>query len=161
MLEYPFDYNPEETEVLKSTLRQNTSVTMDDLRRVALWKLNRVMEVPESVIDQLNNLTAQDSLHHRSPEAIRVLELLVDSRGIGYPMASSILKFVRPDVFPIIDVRAYRAAFGIKLYARMYSTERYLDYADRCHEIARIKNMSLMDVDEQLYGFDLEHNGNI
>ena len=160
-LDYPFDYNPEETDALKSQLQGNTKVTLDDLRRVSLWKINRVLEVPDSVLGDFNELTALPNLTHRMPKAIDVLEALVDSRGVGYPMASSMLKFVRPDVFPIIDVRAYRALFGRKLYASMYTTERYLDYADRCHEIAESQGIPLAAVDEQLYGFDLKHNGTI
>jgi hypothetical protein len=58
-----------------------------------------------------------------------VIEKLVDSNGVGFPMASTILKFINPSVFPVIDVRAYRALTGRKLYYASYSYEIYVAYA--------------------------------
>lgn len=158
-LDHFFDYNPVETAALRS--RTYERVTLEDLRRFALWKLDRIVDVPDAVILGLQGLAMQADLSHRDELARRTLEALVACEGVGYPMASAFLKFVRPLVFPIIDVRAYRALTGKRLRYSQYSMQIYLDYADRLHEIARKRCVSLACVDEQLYCFDREHNKTI
>ena len=76
-------------------------------------------------------------------------------------MASSILKFIRPDIFPIIDVRAYRALTGKKIYSSQYNIDLYVKYVEQLKEYADKLNRPLSEMDEQLYEFDKEHNGKI
>lgn len=76
-------------------------------------------------------------------------------------MASAILKFIKPTVFPIIDVRAYRALTGKKPYYATYSYEKYIDYAEKVSEISKKLNRPLKEIDEQLYCYDQKHNGEI
>ena len=76
-------------------------------------------------------------------------------------MASSILKFLRPDIFPIIDVRAYRAIYGKKIYSSQNTIEKYIDYVKKINVISKSLDIDLNEVDEQLYCFDKEHNGKI
>ncbi len=58
-------------------------------------------------------------------------------------MASTILKFIRPDIFPIIDIRAYRAIFGVKLYSSQYSIEKYINYVEEVYKIRDLLNIDL------------------
>lgn len=76
-------------------------------------------------------------------------------------MASAILKFIKPTVFPIIDVRAYRALTGNKPYYTTYIYEKYMDYAERLTEISKRLNRPLREIDEQLYCYDKVANGEI
>ena len=160
-LAYHFDYNPGETKALRQMLRGKRPVSLCDLRRVALWKLDRILNIPDDVLDVLNSIVATSPLKVDSPESKKVLSDLVACPGVGFPMASAFLKFLRPDVFPIIDVRAYRALFGRKLYPNSYSLHLYLEYAARVEEIAFEKRIPLHEVDEQLWCFDRAHNGEI
>jgi thermostable 8-oxoguanine DNA glycosylase len=158
-LDYVFDYNPVETSALREKTYENLSV--EDLQRIALWKLDRVVEVPESLLQKLRELSTQERLSARSPEAVQALEQLVACPGISYPMASAFLKFIRPTVFPIIDVRAYRALTGRRLRYHQYTTEVYLQYVDKVAEIASSREVPLHIVDEQLYCYDKANNGKI
>lgn len=158
-LTYVFGYKRAETAALRN--RTYETVTIDDLRRFALWKLDRVLSVPDTVLAKLRALATQRSLTARSPEAVDALEALTTSQGVGYPMASTFLKFIRSDVFPIIDVRAYRALTGLKIRKHNYSTQLYLEYVDQLSQIARTQGLPLAAVDEQLYCFDKQHNGKI
>lgn len=160
-LDCRFVFNEEETKRLREALKGKSTVTVDDIRRVALWKLDRVVDVPEGVLRSLQRLATAQGLTVDSPEATEVLLSLVECPGVGFPMASAFLKFLRPDVFPIIDVRAYRALFGQKLYPQMHTLKRYLCYAHRVREIAENTGLPLHEVDEQLYCFDKKHNGKI
>jgi hypothetical protein len=50
-LDFTFDYNPIETAALRS--RTYEKLSADDLRRIALWKLDRVLEVPDELLMKL------------------------------------------------------------------------------------------------------------
>lgn len=160
-LDFRFSYNDDETSKLHKLLNGSTSISEDDLRRVSLWKLDRILSVTKETLDKLNELSKIKELDLKDDIVKDVLEMLVLSQGIGFPMASAILKFINPNIFPIIDVRAYRALTGIKPYYGTYSYEKYIEYADELTKIAKLKNRPLREIDEQLYCFDKEYNGAI
>ena len=157
VLDYTFGYNKAEGVALHRKLNNAPSITVEDLRRVSLWKLDRVMDVPEETLQKLNTLAISE-VQIDDPLVEDVLNRLVFSQGIGFPMASTILKFIKPNVFPIIDVRAYRALTGKKLYYTTYSYEKYVEYAKSLAKIAAHTKRPLREIDEQLYCFDKKHN---
>lgn len=160
-LSFSFSYNKKETAELHEKLNGCTSISESDLRRVSLWKSDRVLSVTEDTLKKLNKLSANKNVHLRDPLVKEVIEMLVLSQGIGFPMASAILKFINPEVFPIIDVRAYRALTGRKPYYATYSYEKYIEYAEQLTQISISLNRPLREIDEQLYCFDQENNGAI
>lgn len=160
-LEFDFQYNNVETDVLHRQLNGATNISENDLRRVSLWKLNRVLSVDSETLAALNGLSGVQGLELESPLVKDVLERLVLSQGIGFPLASAILKFINPDLFPIIDVRAYRALTGKKPYYSTYSYDSYIKYAKELHNLAKKFDRPLKDIDEQLYCFDKVKNGKI
>ena len=161
-LKYSFEYNKQETESLHGLLNGKADISLDDLRKVSLWKTNRVLGVSDEVLDMLSGIAQKQDLKLEDVEVKEVIEALVDSQGVGYPMASAILKFIRPNVFPIIDVRAYRALTGEKITYSKYSFEIYKDYVLRLMSIAdQCEDLELRDVDEQLYCFDKDKNNGI
>ncbi len=161
ILDFTFTYNDSETAALRQKLSESVSVTEDDLRRVSLWKSNRVLAVTPETLELLNSLSLQKDLTLDAPLVEKVIESLVDSQGIGFPMASAILKFIKPSVFPIIDVRAYRALTGQKITYSSYSLAKYIEYSKALTRIAHQLNRPLCEIDEQLYCFDEKHNGKI
>ncbi len=160
-LAYTFDYNRIETQRIRERLEHNDKVSVEDLRRVALWKIGRVLDIDDETLQSLRDLVADQDLQLDSPSVLETITNLLTCRGVGMPMASSFLKFLRPDIFPIMDVRAYRALTGKKLYSYQYSIELYINYSGKLHDIAKELDMKLSDVDEQLYLFDKEFNGKI
>lgn len=160
-LNYQFSYHDQETSDLHAKLNGALSITVDDLRRVSLWKSDRVLSVSEETLEKLVELSAKKDVKIRDQIVKDVLDSLVLSQGIGFPMASAILKFINPLVFPIIDVRAYRALTGKKPYYATYSYEKYMDYAERLSKLAQARKRPLREMDEQLYCFDEEHNKKI
>ena len=160
-LDFTFSYNDKETAELHAKLNGSTSITEDDLRRVSLWKSDRVLSVSEKTLEKLNELSARSDVKLKDELVKEVIENLVISQGIGFPMASAILKFIKPTIFPIIDVRVYRALTGKKPYYATYSYEKYIDYAEKVSEISKKLNRPLSEIDEQLYCYDQKHNGEI
>lgn len=161
LLDYEFSYNDEETQALHVRINNNPGINIDDLRRVALWKINRVLGVSEETLEKLQELASRKAVSIDDELVKEIIGDLVDSQGIGFPMASAILKVIKPDVFPIIDVRAYRALTGEKLYYSTYNYTRYVDYVKQLKGKAALLNRPLREMDEQLYRFDQEHNGKI
>ncbi len=164
-LDFPYDYNLAETVSLHALANHNGHVDIDLLRRISLWKLNRILDVPEETMKRLQALATDADLQAGAAEVRELIGQLVECAGIGMPMASTILKFLRPDVFPIIDVRAYRALYGKKLYWPRDSVERnidrYLAYVSDVEALSKATGRPLRDIDEQLYCFDRKHNGAI
>ena len=160
-LDFSFSYNDKETAELHAKLNGSNSITQDDLRRVSLWKSDRVLSVTQDTLDVLNKLSASTNVKLKDDVVKEALEKLVLSQGIGFPMASAILKFINPDVFPIIDVRAYRAFTGTKPYYGTYSYDKYIEYAEALTNIATVTKRALREIDEQLYCFDQINNGAI
>lgn len=160
-LNYHFSYNPDETKFLQTNMKNKKDITVDDIRRISLWKLDRVLDVSDETISNLKKIAVQNDITIKSNLALITLNMLTNSNGIGFPMASAILKFIRPDIFPIIDVRAYRALYGKKIYSSQYTIEKYIDYVEKIYEISKSLQIELYQIDEQLYCFDKEHNGKI
>ena len=160
-LKFQFEYNPIETQKLSNAMNKKQDITVDDLRRIALWKLDRVLEVNDETIQNLQTIANSDNIKFNSSFSKETIEMLVNSDGIGFPMASAILKFIRPDIYPIIDVRAYRALYGKKISYSQYTLSKYLDYCEKIYEISKYMNLKINEVDEQLYMFDKTHNGKI
>lgn len=160
-LNFTFSYNDKETAELHAKINGSSSITEDDLRRVSLWKSNRVLSVSSETLDKLNELSTKEDVTLRDTLVKEVIEELVISQGIGFPMASAILKFINPTIFPIIDVRAYRALTGKKPYYGTYSYEKYINYAEEVTSLANRLKLPLREIDEQLYCYDQRYNGEI
>ena len=170
-----FDYNRKETCELRARFNQirannNDALTIDDLRRVVLWKNNRVLNVPDAVLKELNETMSKSDLRICSPEIKSLFKALVSCKGVGFPMASAILKFLRPDIIPIIDIHAYRVLFqenlpvspllGAKNFCSAFEKyfDVYIKYVNKVYEIKEKCGLDLVDVDEKLYSFDDKHN---
>lgn len=165
ILQYDFNYNKAETENISlefTNIRNGKDdITIHNLRRVALWKLDRVMNVPESVFVLLDSLAKSDNIDIQDPKIEMIVTSLLECEWIGFPMASAILKFLRPDIFPIIDVRAYRAIYGKKIYSSQYTFTKYLAYIKKIYEIRDKTGRNLEEIDQQLYEFDKKYNWEI
>ncbi len=164
-LDFEYDYNVAETASLHAIANRSEHVDINLLRRISLWKLNRILDVPGETMKRLQALATDAHLQAGAAEVRELIGELIDCAGIGMPMASTILKFLRPDVFPIIDVRAYRALYGKKLSwppgAVERNIDRYLSYVSDVKALSKSIRRPLRDIDEQLYCFDRKHNGAI
>ena len=160
-LKFNFDYNLHETDYLNKKMNNNTKLNIEDIRRIALWKLDRIINIPDEVMEDLRKIADEESLDIKDNKTQETIEKLLSCEGVGFPMASTILKFIRPDIFPIIDIRAYRAIFGVKLYSSQYSIEKYVKYVEEIYNIRDCLKIDLPLIDQQLYCFDKKFNGKI
>lgn len=160
-LDYEFSYHIDEKKSIKDSIDHKSSITIDDLRRIALWKYDRIINIDDDFLLRLYSVVKGKNISIDDDEVKHIIMELVSFEGVGFPLASSILKFINPDVFPIIDIRAYRAIYGKKLYYSQYCLSKYIDYTKELYKIADYLGVPLSDVDEKLYVFDKNHNGKI
>lgn len=160
-----FNYYPLVTDELDKLNTKGRNLTIEDLHQITLWKVNRFpfsdMNEPTEILKELNSLKGKE---FNKEETCKVLEILLGKSGVGLPMASTYLRFINPDVYQIIDRRAYRAAFDYKKkypYAERKVEELieiYHQYLERLRDIAKNGyhgyRVAFRDLDRFLYDVD-------
>ena len=88
------------------------------------------------------------------------LEKLDDLFGIGVPIASTILHFIYPDIYPIVDFRTVETLQflgyidkDIKVSDIKGTTEGYYSYRSIIMEIAKKVKRKLREIDKALFKF--------
>jgi len=156
--------------VLTTKLDKHNFKTLDreTFYEIVLWKLNRFPIVTEDLLRRLSALKKIKPGNHRKSETL-LIELL-NCEGIALPMASTILRFINPKAFQIIDDRVYRVIMnggrkypnkpakrtgkGFELYLNQ-SVKTYFNYLDRLHEVCHEK-LPFEKSDRILYLLDIE-----
>ena len=135
--------------------------------KIVLWKLDRYPEISDDLIKKLQDISDMKKHCH----AREMIKELLKTRGIGLPMASTILRFLNPSVFQIIDDRAYRALLpGSPKYPTKppkitdkyinKSIKIYFKYLEKIHEISN-PNFPFEDADRILYQLDIKRKNKI
>lgn len=96
----------------------------------------------------------------------QLLKKLLLTKGIRLPMASTILRFRNPNVFQIIDQRAYRFVYGHELKLNDPNSEiiinsqidLYFKYLQDLKEVAIKTGWQFSQIDRILYIRDQEFN---
>lgn len=152
---------------IKAADRESTGELYDIINEIVLWKINRIVCLPEDALTGL-----YDIKKIRSPEEARVekreevenlLRKLINAKGVRLAMASAFLHFFNPNVFPIFDQRAYRVIFKEDYKASLKvekNVQLYLEYLKKCIEYHRDKlerhGIPFSQVDRYLYQLDIE-----
>jgi thermostable 8-oxoguanine DNA glycosylase len=157
-----YNYQPELTKRLDNL--SNTVADQSLINDIVLWKVNRYVRINNDISDQIQNLKILNPGEHRKSNM--VLKTLMSLAGVDLPMASTILRFINPKVFQIIDRHAYRALYD-KKYPLFSSTpiERkvllYFDYIEQLIKLCDAKGLTFTTIDRLLYVFDKEINGKL
>lgn len=159
LLQIPFTYS-EITDNLDEL--RDKDLKIEDIYKITLWKINRYPFINDDIIKKINSLRLLKS--HDEKKTREVLIDLLNITGVRLPMASTYLRFTNPDLYQIIDVRAYRAAFDYKkslnyTYASINTyCDIYLEYLKRLREIATNGyygiTVKFQDLDRFLYDID-------
>ena len=127
--------------------------------------MNRFPIINDDIIDKLNTLRSLNTIDEKKTR--NVLKSLLNIKGVRLSMASTHLRFLNPNNYQIIDVRAYRAAFCYDEKQPDYTKacndeciDIYLNYLKRLQEIAYIGYygvaVEFKDLDRFLYEIDKE-----
>lgn len=155
-----YRYQPE----LTGRLESSTAVPIDQatINEMVLWKVNRYVRLNDRTLELLNGVAGIGQGGHR--EAVEVLALLLDTRGVDLPMASTFLRFRNPRAFQIIDRHAYRAIYGRRYPLHGASSveakrKLYFAYLDDILGLAQSRGLEFEMLDRMLYMFDKNQNG--
>ena len=136
----------------------------DIINQIILWKMNRTPEIDNELIDMIYGLNDMKTpvMAVESEKVKRTVEKLLRTKGMKLPMASTVLHFYFPDVYPIIDQRAYRELYGEE-YPRYVGkieimVEVYMKYiADTYHyQQENCPDIPFAKIDKVLYQLDKE-----
>jgi len=161
-----YNYLPELTAKLKRICRRPLNDGL--LNQIVLWKVNRYAEIDDDLLQRMNLLAkVKPGMHTKAED---VLLCLLSCKGFNLPMATTILRFLNPDTFQIIDRRAYRAVYPEE-YPRCLSTtkkdekvrkdkvRRYFLYLDKLRTLCRQRgDLEFRTADEALYQYDKDTN---
>lgn len=142
---------------------QGKELKLEDINKITLWKIGRFPFITPGTLANLNSLKDEKTLDVEKTTA--VLTELLNTTGVGLPMASTYLRFINPDVYQIIDVRAFRAAFDYTKYSNAYTNNTisrvinvYVEYLQKLREIAESGyhgfTTEFRNLDRFLYNFD-------
>ena len=131
-----------------AVVRARGHYTRAEFIEVCGWKTVRsrpkvAANSARAVVDATRRaLTAGDD------EAMRMSALL-ELAGVGVATASTLLYFVFPDDYPILDVRALES-LGVKPRS-IYPVSFWLAYLDSCRTLARTAGVSIRTLDKALW----------
>jgi hypothetical protein len=157
-----YNYQPDLTKRLDNL--EATALDQSLINDIVLWKVNRYVRVTDDILGQMAELKSLNSGEHRKAKG--EISALLKLDGVDLPMASTILRFVNPKVFQIIDRHAYRAVYGKKypLYSSTPNDRKileYFDYIDQLIELCELKKQAFTTIDRLLYVFDKKNNGKL
>ena len=146
-----------------------------DLYKIALWKTERYIIVPDDVLAAINAIkcfrTSDIKYAKWESETKKVLNLLLDKnkvRGANIAMASTFLRFSNPSAYQIIDERAYRSVYKKSNFPKngRKAVAIYIDYMRRLYEtfkktIKGVKIINFEDMDRYLYAKDIDEGNNL
>lgn len=160
-----YKYQPELTAKLNQAKEAFDQTTIQE---IVLWKVNRYPILSLETIALLNELTTLRRGEHNLGQTVLELLLAKESKGVDLPMASTILRFRNPNVFQIIDRRAFRVLMNDKHSYTIHRTtpvsdkiKLYFSYLDRMLEFCEDKNISFSEADKILYQLDKNVNKNV
>lgn len=162
-----YKYIPEVTEYLDGKLSEFKKGNFDllDLYSIILWKVNRfptkdghiLEEDTLSIIKELANVTElNDDVEAKIKELIKIKQFKL-------PMVSTILSFVNPEVFQIIDKRTNRIVMGDSTEYKVSYTKEPVKYYFNYLKKLRIFNIEFSKAGRAFYQLDkdLGHDLNV
>lgn len=155
-----YDYQPKLTDKLDNL---DTDFNQDIINEIVLWKVNRYSEIPEDTLKLINQIKKTDTqINYELTGEILLKLLSKEQKGIRLPLASTILRFKNPNIYPILDQRVYRFIYGEELKYSLSNInqqiEIYLNYIDKLRSICNEFNIEFSIADRILYSMDKTYN---
>ena len=91
--------------------QSNKDFNQNIVNEIVLFKVNRYAKLENEHLEILNKINSNDIKLDKNLTT-SILKELLQLKGIGLPMASTILRFKNPNVYQIIDQRVFRIMYG-------------------------------------------------
>ena len=167
---YNYSSDKEIIERISNCSGENERENRDIINSIVLWKINREVNIGNELFNVIKNLKVDNfNFLYKTAEIKKIIIDLLNVNGVKIAMASTILKMFYPNVFPIIDQRAYRELIGKEMptfygiKANKKYMEMYYKYINDCHEYNKTicPEIDFTDVDKLLYQLDLEKGNKV
>jgi hypothetical protein len=127
--------------------RERGYYTREDARTVYRWKARR-SEGRFAVVDARTVRETTRRAFAARDETERI-ELMTSLPGVGVPVASALLHFAFPDVYPILDMRALES-LGVRGRS-VYPASFWVEYVAFYRQLAAELGVSLRTLDAALW----------
>lgn len=158
-------------EMQEENSKKDYQESRDIINAIVLWKLNRAVNLSDATIDLLYEINyLKNPCEVLEDKKVKALLLaLLSAKGIKLAVASAILHFYYPNVFPIIDQRSYRELSGKEypVYLTKDQNEKYaelyLNYVQDCDTYMRenCPDIPFRFIDKVLYQLDKEKGNKV
>lgn len=160
----------EETEIIKSELskakakRHPFYLTPEEFNKILKWKLRsqygRQKEIRKANTDELIKAVTELAFQLTHPDSDIEVELKIGVlcllKGVGVPVASSILALIFPEKYTVIDFRVWRQMFGE--LKNTFTINDYKRYLNEVEKIAVELGWSIQEVDLAIWEYDRVNN---
>jgi len=126
--------------------------------KLGWWKARRQMK--NYLANDEDLIKESTSSAYQASEKQQKLDILTKRkklRGVGVPVASTILHFLHPDEFPIFDVHVRSSLKKAGKWERSVgdaSDNAWLEYVDIMRDLSRRLGLSLRELDKALWAYD-------
>ena len=138
---------------VKTEIEKNGCISEQTFIRLINWKSPRIRPIFEKRGYEEYRLAIKKCLAAEEHDKMAILD---EAYGIGAPVASTILHFIYPDRFPIIDFRTAEALYHFGLIeSPRVSAKGYVAFRDAILDIRkRHDRWSLRQIDMALFAYD-------
>ena len=137
---------------ISSEFKESGNISGDTFIRILNWKAPRVKGIVR--LDEFEVYAKTIGQALQAPED-RKLEILVGLYGIGVPVGSTILHFIYPDRFPIMDIRtAETLHYAERIESKQRDLKRYPPFCSVILDIRQKHHRwSLRQIDRALFAY--------
>jgi hypothetical protein len=160
--ETDYDFQVDLTKKLDGVAGKNFD--QEIINEIVLWKVNRYAELGSETLNLLNSISSNGSTLNINLTK-DILRSLLKTKGIRLPVASTILRFKNPNIYQIIDQRAFRYLYGEELHLQAPSDknidsqiELYIQYLQDLKDVPAKTGWEFSMLDRILYWKDIQHN---
>ncbi|MFC1945438.1 hypothetical protein ACFLWF_01645 [Chloroflexota bacterium] len=123
--------------------------------RLGNWKSARARKHYESNRnEEVIDITRKSYI---ATDELEKLKLLMTLKGVGVPVASTILNYMQPDKFPIFDYHCRNVLTEAGLWMKVgndANNKAWLDYVYIMRELANKLGVSLRELDKAMFAYD-------
>jgi ribosomal protein S8 len=140
---------------MKRLLKNRGYLTRANLITIGDWKAPRARRHYRKNRNQRVRKISKSSFSTKDEK--KRIESLDSLRGVGYPIASTILHFAFPHKYPIMDFRVIRS-LGLK-QPSTYKFDFWKGYCKKMQAIAKKYRLPMRTVDKALWKYDELNSG--
>jgi hypothetical protein len=142
-------------------VRENNCISKDTFSRILNWKsprlkgivkINKFDELYSPIIKECNELTSHNEK----------IKKIISLHGIAIPTGTTILHFMYPSIFPIMDIHTAETLYFLGYLDSKSRTEKnYYNFLNTLNQIKNKTSFSLREIDRALFSYHKNITSNL